>query len=264
MDLTTAANLSPAVRREYARLRDAGLGGRVGFSASTALDAARTLVAFRAEEDETVRLRVEDETDSYWTVYGEPEGYTDGRNGRRVSAEEERKETDALMETYGCLYMVAEYLDAASDEWEHADSVGMLVGYTDVRDPAVCDHAAELMGAALRARAESVADAEACGPRVEPEDDAVIYVPFTTAADWGITREDEAPAEEVEAVEACAAACDDAADEAHDAGDPARGALLRDAAERLRVDRGYLYQVMRRLDVDRTIFRRPPPWARRD
>lgn len=118
-----------------------------GYSASHALHGAKAKLAFEAlERRELVRLRAEPEEENYFDVYGEPEGY-EGANGRRVSAEQERKETCELLERDGCWHVVAEYFDG--QRWQHADSIGMNTGYKNVLSPFENCYVPDLMASAV-------------------------------------------------------------------------------------------------------------------
>lgn len=81
-------------------------------------------------EGSDVRLRLESEQESYFDVFGEPEGYV-GRYGRRVSAEQERKEMVESLDRDGCWIVISEFWNPETKEWEMADSIGMNTGYSD-------------------------------------------------------------------------------------------------------------------------------------
>jgi hypothetical protein len=101
-----------------------------------------------AEDGGKVRLRAEPEQESYFDVYGEPEGYT-GIHGKRVSAEDAHKELAEILDRDGAWVVIAEYR-IGDDEWEHADSVGMC-SYADPLDPVQNCYVADLMQSALDA-----------------------------------------------------------------------------------------------------------------
>jgi len=105
-----------------------------GFTAKDSLSNAKTLIDFQqAESAGLVRIIAEPEQESYFAVFGEPEGY-EGRNGKRVSAEQERKELEAQLDDLGCWCVQAEVKDAQG-EWQQVESVGMCSGYQDPCSP---------------------------------------------------------------------------------------------------------------------------------
>lgn len=132
------------VVREYSRLR------RAGYSAADALRSAKIIAAFRKEEGERVRLRVEPEPESYFSFYGEPEGYTD-QHGRYHSPEDERREISDRIDRLGLWHVVSEYRCSGCGAWEFADSVGMLEGHERPDDPAENWYIPDLMRSALDA-----------------------------------------------------------------------------------------------------------------
>ena len=79
------------------------------------------------EADGMVRLRVEPEQENYFDVYGEPEGYTD-LDGTEHSPEDERNEIIAMIERDGLWWVTSEYWNINTRKWEHADSIGMIIG----------------------------------------------------------------------------------------------------------------------------------------
>lgn len=104
-----------------------------------------------------VRFRVEDEQESYFDVYGEPEGYVNN-NGRKVTAEQERAEILRSIEQNGCLWLCAEFRTDEDSEWQHADSIGMLTGYQRVTDMLENSYAVDLASSAIEAyHAQAVA-----------------------------------------------------------------------------------------------------------
>jgi hypothetical protein len=97
-----------------------------------------TIETFRAfESDGLVRLRAEPETESYFSVFGEPD-----------SAQERQQMLDTI-ENLGYWCVISEFY--ADGSWHHADSVGMCVGYSDVLDPAENCYIEGLMDSAVRA-----------------------------------------------------------------------------------------------------------------
>jgi hypothetical protein len=133
--------------RLYRRFRESG------FTPIHAASAARTLEAFNALESlGLVRIIAREEQESYFDVYGEPEGYTD-INGRQVSAHEEREEMIRILERDG-LWCVASQLNRGTEEepdWETVDSVGVCMGYSDPCSPFENCYVPDLMSAAVLA-----------------------------------------------------------------------------------------------------------------
>ena len=129
-------------RQEYRRLR------RFGWKPAQAWRAAETMVQFeRAEDAGLVRLLVEPEHESYFDVYGEPDGYVD-QYGRRHSAEDERREIIELIESEGCWYVASEVLCPCCHQWTIVEGVGMIIADLP-QDPARNVYAPELMRSAL-------------------------------------------------------------------------------------------------------------------
>lgn len=131
--------MTPSITKLYHRFRP------VTHTAKEALANAKTVARFHElESDGLVRLRCEPEHENYFDVYGEPEAYV-GANGRRVSAKQALKELEDLLERDGVWWMTSEWFDG--EEWQHADSIGMLSGYKDPTCPFqncyVVDHMAE-------------------------------------------------------------------------------------------------------------------------
>lgn len=122
-----------------------------GYRPAEALRAVRAVTEFEPLADaELVRLRLEQEQESYFSVYGEPEGYTDA-NGRKVSAEQEREELCATIERDGCWCLVADYRASTIEPWRVCESVGMLTGYGNPCDPFQCCYVPDFMRAAVDA-----------------------------------------------------------------------------------------------------------------
>lgn len=122
---------------------------RAGYNAQDALRGAKTWDAFTdAEGAGLVRLRAEPEQESYFDVYGEPEGFT-ALNGRRVSAKEERDDIAKLIDTVGCWWIVAEWQDAEGF-WHASDSVGMNIHHNPL-DPRDNCYVLDLMRSAVDA-----------------------------------------------------------------------------------------------------------------
>lgn len=127
--------------REFLKFRAAG------FRSLEAFRAAKTCLTFRRLESAgLVRLRAEMEPEDYFSVYGEPEGYTDG-HGKRVSAEQEREEICQTLDRDGLWYVVSEFHDG--DEWQVADSVGMCMCYRDPLSPLENFYVPDLMASAV-------------------------------------------------------------------------------------------------------------------
>ena len=114
-----------AVERLYFRAR------KSGYSAAESHRAAKIVQAF--EERDDVRIVCEPEQADYFSVYGEPEGYL-GVNGRRISAEQERKDLEDQLDRLGCWIVVAEVRCPHCGTWKSVDSVGMNTGYADPCD----------------------------------------------------------------------------------------------------------------------------------
>ena len=119
---------------------------RAGYSALAAYRVAKTVLAFEARDD--VRIVMAEECDSYFDVYGDPEGYLDV-NGRRHSAADEHKETEDLIERLGCWIVSSEARDAQTGEWETVDSIGMNTGYENPADWRENWYVPDLMQSAL-------------------------------------------------------------------------------------------------------------------
>lgn len=127
--------------REFLKFRAAG------YRSSEAFRAAKTCLTFRRLESAgLVRLRAEMEQECYFSVYGEPEGYTDGY-GKRVSAKQEREDICQKLDRDGLWCVVSEWFDG--DEWQVADSVGMCMGYRDPLSPLENCYAPDLMASAV-------------------------------------------------------------------------------------------------------------------
>lgn len=122
-----------------------------GDKPAQALRSARICQQFAALESAgLVRFRVEDEQENYFDVYGEPEGY-ENQYGRKISAEQERADIVTSIERNGCLWLCAEFRGSEDDEWQWADSIGMLVGYRDVTNPLENGYAVDLAQSAVKA-----------------------------------------------------------------------------------------------------------------
>lgn len=123
--------------------------------------AAQTTARFvELERLGLVRLRKEEEQESYYDVYGEPEAY-EGRNGKRVSAEQARKEMDDVIDRLGCWCSVSEYRATDGGDWTLADSCGMHTGYADCLNPLENWYIPDLMSAAVSKCESALAAIEA-------------------------------------------------------------------------------------------------------
>jgi len=126
-----------------------------GLNANQSLQSAKTVYAFQQLEAEgLVRMRAEPETDCYLDVHGEPEAYT-AKNGKRVSAEQAKKELIEILDRYGCWWTTSEYLDE-NGEWQQADSCGMHTGYENVLCPFQNCYVVDEMAAAVRAAGKRI------------------------------------------------------------------------------------------------------------
>jgi hypothetical protein len=111
----------------------------------------------RPEDIGAVRLIQRDEQESYFDVYGEPDGY-EGLNGKRVSAEDERKEIIRLIELNGCVYVAGQFWTGT--HWETADSIGMCI-YDRPLDPFDNEYVVDIMRSTLVESAKLCSDLEA-------------------------------------------------------------------------------------------------------
>lgn len=88
----------------------------MGYQALLAWRKARVLVKWEEMEDAgIVRLKKEEERESYWDVYGKPE------------SEKDKRETNKLIERFGCWYVYGEYKCQCCGSWNHGDSIGMVM-----------------------------------------------------------------------------------------------------------------------------------------
>lgn len=133
-------NLNKRTLEIYNRLRREPVSMLVGRAAEMALRDARAIARFEELKREgLVRMIQEEESESYFRVYGEPD--TDA----------ERKRTLQILERWGCYYVSAEFR-SHDGEWETADGVGMCV-YANPTSPFENCYVAEMMR-------EAVANAE--------------------------------------------------------------------------------------------------------
>ena len=70
------------------------------------------------------------EEESYFAVYGDPEGYTNA-DGIEVCADQEREEIIDLIDRDGLWYYFAQVRCACCGQWETVDSIGMVIGSLD-------------------------------------------------------------------------------------------------------------------------------------
>lgn len=121
--------MNQRIKNLYSQARSAG------YPAGHALHTAKTVAEFEdLEREGYVKLELEPEQESYFDVYGEPDGYVN-QFGRKVSAADERKELEDLIERLGVWCSVGSFrIDLDNDDWELADSCGMHCGYNDPAD----------------------------------------------------------------------------------------------------------------------------------
>ena len=106
----------------YRRFRKENSMVHVGRDAECALRCAKTLVRFRQlEADGLVRMRMEEEQENYFDVYG------------REDNPKHQKQMEDIIERLGCWRTVAEWFDG--EEWQEADSCGMHTGYQNPLSP---------------------------------------------------------------------------------------------------------------------------------
>ena len=144
--------MNKQLRHDYDRFRMEG-ATIVGMSALCALHDAKTLRDWRELEDAgKVRLRAEPEEESYFDVFGEPEGYTNAQ-GHYVTPELARQSIIEALDRDGLWWVVSEYKACLCeccehDTWEQADSIGMC-NYDDPCDPFQNCYVPELMAQAI-------------------------------------------------------------------------------------------------------------------
>ena len=136
---------------------------KAGYRPVESLRSARILIEWKGYEneyDDFVRIIVEWEQESYFDVYGDPEGYTD-QFGRHHSPEQAKQEIINQIELNGCLHVISEVNvsnDADQPEWEMVDSIGMCVGYDDATSPFENCYVPDLMNAANKRAREIIID----------------------------------------------------------------------------------------------------------
>ena len=107
----------------------------VGRDAEMSLRSARIIARFKDLESRgVVRISSEEEQESYFSVYGEPD------------TEKERNSILDTIERLGCVYVLTEWFDG--EEWNHADSIGMCI-YEDPESPFENCYVADLMSSAI-------------------------------------------------------------------------------------------------------------------
>ena len=136
---------------------------KAGYRPIESLRNARILLEwerYENEYDDFVRIIVEHEQESYFGIYGEPEGYTD-LFGQYHSPEQAKQEIVNQIELNGCLCVISEVNvsdDSDQPEWEPVDSIGMCVGYDDATSPFENCYVPDLMNAANKRVREIIID----------------------------------------------------------------------------------------------------------
>jgi len=106
---------------------------RVGYTPPHAWHCAQTILAWRDEEDmELVKIECEPDSEPYDP--GDSGGAYINQFGRRVSAEQARKELDELISRTGIWCIAGYYRVSINDEWICADSICGCAGYEDPVD----------------------------------------------------------------------------------------------------------------------------------
>jgi hypothetical protein len=140
--------LNTEVKNLYAKFRKDSPTLWTGRNAELALSQAKTLSVFRTLEDQgLVRITAEPEEESYFDVYGKPDN------------ERERQSIVEALERDGCWYVQTEYFSPESEEWEHADSIGMCV-YDDPTSPFENCYVIDLMREAIDKLTAETAEAD--------------------------------------------------------------------------------------------------------
>ncbi len=117
---------------------------KIGYTAERALANAKTLAKFRDYEENGweargIRLRAEQETESYFDVYGKPD------------STQERDRLIDIFDRLGVWCVISEIYNEDSGKWEHVDSIGMCTGYENPTSPFENDYVIDLMDAAVKA-----------------------------------------------------------------------------------------------------------------
>lgn len=87
---------------------------------------------FEVTEQITDNIRIcrEWETEDYFWVYGDPDGYENGK-GEWITPENERKELYDLIGREGLYIYFCQVKCPCCGQWETVDSVGMVIGDLD-------------------------------------------------------------------------------------------------------------------------------------
>lgn len=80
--------------------------------------------------NDNARIIVEPEQESYFDVFGEPEGYENG-DDEWVPPEQEREEIYELIERDGLWWFAAQRKCPCCGAWETVGSIGMVIGDLD-------------------------------------------------------------------------------------------------------------------------------------
>lgn len=81
-------------------------------------------------DNDKVRLCVAPEWENYFSVYGEPDGYTDA-DGNKVSPEDEHKNIADMIDRDGLWYYFSQVKCATCGQWSTVDGIGMVIGSID-------------------------------------------------------------------------------------------------------------------------------------
>jgi len=121
----------------YNKFRAAQMGGIVGEDAKSCLWRAKTLAAFKSLESRGLaRLQMNEEQESYFDVYGEPDTKSD------------KKRIIESIENLGLYYVYTQTRCNCCGKWETVDSIGMCI-YNNPLDPFENDNIISLMDAAI-------------------------------------------------------------------------------------------------------------------
>jgi hypothetical protein len=134
--------MSNQFRQDFSKFLNVGGYCTPPGRAACALNSARTLAEWReAEGAGLVRISMDEEQESYFNVYGEPD------------TQEEKDRLVAMLESKG-LYVVYSEVNTGNeydgDKWEVVDSIGMCC-YDNPTSPFENDYVIGLMRAALDA-----------------------------------------------------------------------------------------------------------------
>ena len=148
-------------RTIYERFRKAGYTAANSYRAALIVEEFQNIETATEGDGELVgecRIGAKPEDDSYFAIFGEPEGYTD-QHGRIVSPEQERAALCESFERDGVGDVFSEVWNG--DEWQTADSIGMCAGYTDPTDPIENWYVPDLMQAVIEQAEELCTEADA-------------------------------------------------------------------------------------------------------